>query len=133
MRERLFTADEIAYVEAKARPIIHYALFFAAKEAVLKALGTGFRGMGWTDVEVRHNERGRPYPHLEGEAKAEAERQGIVAIELSLSYTHTVGVASAVAIRAQDMPVKNEVVDAKAELLQQFKELRSLLDEMDDQ
>lgn len=133
MRERLFTAAEIEYIEAKARPIVHYALFFAAKEAVLKALGTGFVGMGWTDVEVRHTERGRPYPHLEGEAKAEAERQGIVAIELSLSYTHQVGVASAVAMREQDQPHHDEVIDPKAELTQQFKQLRSLLDEMEEE
>ncbi|MCL2632444.1 MAG: holo-ACP synthase [Coriobacteriia bacterium] len=132
MRDRLFTAAEIEYAEAKARPIVHYALFFAAKEAVLKALGTGFRGMGWTDVEVRHSERGRPYPHLEGEARLEAMRQGVVSIELSLSYTHQVGVASAVAIREQDRPQVIDTVDPKAELLKQFKDLRSLLDEMDE-
>jgi len=131
MRDRLFTPAEIAYVESKARPVVHYALFFAAKEAVLKALGTGFSGIGWTDVEVRHNEKGRPYPHLEGAAKAEAERQGIVSMELSLSYTHQVGVASAIAIRRQDQPKREETVDPKADLMRQFKELRSLLDEME--
>jgi len=131
MRDRLFTAAEISYAESKAKPIIHYALFFAAKEAVLKALGTGLRGIGWTDVEVRHDERGRPYPHLSGAAKTEAERQGVLTIELSLSYTHQVGVASAVAIREQDQPPRVEKVDAKAELLKQFKELRSLLDELE--
>jgi len=130
MRERLFTEAEIAYIEARARPIVHYTLFFAAKEAVLKALGTGFAGMGWTDVEVRHTKNGRPYPHLTGAAETEANRQGIVAIELSLSYTHQVGVASAVAIRKQDRPTVADVVDSKAELMRQFKELRSVLDEM---
>ncbi|MDR0459490.1 MAG: holo-ACP synthase [Coriobacteriales bacterium] len=131
MRDRLFTAAEISYAESKAKPITHYALFFAAKEAVLKALGTGLRGIGWTDVEVRHSEHGRPYPHLSGAAKAEAERQGVLSIELSLSYTHQVGVASAVAIREQDQPPRVEKVDAKAELLKQFKQLRSLLDELE--
>ena len=131
MRERLFTPAEIEYVQSKARPIVHYALFFAAKEAVLKALGTGFSGMGWTDVEVRHDEKGRPYPHLEGAAAAAAKQQGIVAIELSLSYTHQVGVASAVAIREQNQPRREEVVDSKVELMRRFKELRSLLDEME--
>ena len=131
MKERLFSTAEADYAESKARPIVHYALFFAAKEAVLKALGTGLVGMGWTDVEVRHDTNGRPYVQLSGAAQAEAERQRVVSIELSLSYTHQVGVASAVAIRETDKPSRVEAVDSKAELLRQFKELRHLLDEMD--
>jgi holo-[acyl-carrier protein] synthase len=133
MRDRLFTQTEIEYAESKARPIVHYALFFAAKEAVLKALGTGFSGMGWTDVEVLHNQRGKPYPRLAGAALEEATSQGIVAIELSLSYTHQVGVASAVAIRQQDQPARNVISDPKTELMQRFKELRFLLDSMEDE
>ena len=132
MRQRLFTAAESAYAESKARPVVHYALFFAAKEAVLKALGSGFRGVGWTDVEVRHHGNGRPYPHLEGAAKALAEQQGVVSVELSLSYTHQVGVASAVAIRRQDQPQRDVKADPKAELMRQFKQLRSLLDELEE-
>ncbi|MCL2339625.1 MAG: holo-ACP synthase, partial [Actinomycetia bacterium] len=131
MRERLFSAAEIAYAESKARPIVHYALFFAAKEAVLKALGTGFRGMRATDVEVCHTASGRPYPVLRGAALAEAERQAVLAIELSLSYTHQVAVASAVAIRGEDQPRRPESSDPKAELLRQFKALRSLLDDLE--
>jgi holo-[acyl-carrier protein] synthase len=131
MRDRLFTPGEVSYAESKARPIVHYALFFAAKEAVLKALGTGLRGMGWTDVEVRHHANGRPYPHLEGAARREAERQGVLSVELSLSYTHQVGVASAVAIRQQDQPPRDDKEDPKVELMRQFKHLRSILDELE--
>ena len=131
MRDRLFSSYEIGYAESKARPIVHYALFFAAKEAVLKALGTGFMNTAWTDVEVRHDARGRPYPQLSGSVLMEAERQKVVAVELSLSYTHQVGVASAVALREQDRPRRTAQVDPKAELLRQFKELRHLLDELD--
>ena len=130
MLERLFTAQEISYAQSKARPIVHYALFFAAKEAVLKALGTGWLGRGWTDVEVSHQPNGKPYPQLRGEALAAAEQQGIIEVELSLSYTHQVGVASAVAIRKQDRPQLDQQVDRKAELMRQFKQLRSLLDEL---
>ena len=131
MRERLFTPNEIDYAEAKARPVVHYALFFAAKEAVLKALGTGFKGMGFTDVEVLHAKNGRPYPHLSGAAEAEAARQQVVSIELSLSYTHQVGVASAVVIREQDRVLRERQPDSRQELLQRFKELRSILDDLE--
>jgi holo-[acyl-carrier protein] synthase len=111
---------------------VHYALFFAAKEAVLKALGTGFRGMAFTDVEVDHDRYGRPIPLLHGHAREVAATQGIVEMQLSLSYTHAVGVASAVAIREQDRPQKDEKVDPRLELARQFKEMRSLLDDMDE-
>ncbi|HEY5468028.1 MAG TPA: holo-ACP synthase [Coriobacteriia bacterium] len=98
MRERLFSADERAYCDKRNRPEIHYALRFAAKEAVLKALGTGFAGMRFTDVEVVRDAGGRPTPRLAGRAKEVAEQLGVVELHLSLSYTHTTAVASAVAI-----------------------------------
>jgi holo-[acyl-carrier protein] synthase len=132
MRERIFSEGERAYAQAKARPAVHFALFFAAKEAVLKALGTGFRGMALTDVEVDHDRYGRPVPVLHGQASITAQEQGIVEIQLSLSYTHSVGVASAVAIREQDRPRKDEKLDPHAELAKQFKEMRALLDDMDE-
>ena len=98
MRERLFSADERAYCDKRNRPEIHYALRFAAKEAVLKALGTGFAGMRFTDVDVVRDAGGRPTPRLAGRAKEVAEQLGVVELHLSLSYTHTTAVASAVAI-----------------------------------
>jgi holo-[acyl-carrier protein] synthase len=130
-RDRLFSEQERAYCEEKARPEIHYALFFAAKEAVLKALGTGFSGMKVTDVEVGHDRFGRPVSILHDNAREVAEAQGILNIYLSLSYTHTVGVASAVAAKEEHRPHKDEKVDPKAELAAQFRELRALLDEVD--
>jgi holo-[acyl-carrier protein] synthase len=132
MRERVFSEAERAYAQGKARPAVHYALFFAAKEAVLKALGTGFKGMAFTDVEVDHDRYGRPVPILRGHAQEVATAQGIVEMQLSLSYTHSVGVASAVAIREQDRPRRDEKVDPRVELARQFKEMRSLLDDMDE-
>jgi holo-[acyl-carrier protein] synthase len=128
---RIFSERERSYAQGKARPAVHFALFFAAKEAVLKALGTGFAGMAFTDVEVDHDRFGRPIPLLHGHAQEIAEAQGVVEIQLSLSYTHTVGVASAVAIKEQDRPHKDEKVDPRVELTRQFKEMRALLDDMD--
>jgi holo-[acyl-carrier protein] synthase len=132
IRERIFSEAERAYARGKARPAVHFALFFAAKEAVLKALGTGFAGMAFTDVEVDHDKYGRPVPVLHGRAKEVAAQQGIIEMQLSLSYTHAVGVASAVAIREQDRPRKDEKVDPRVELTRQFKEMRALLDDMDE-
>jgi holo-[acyl-carrier protein] synthase len=129
---RLFSEQEQAYCQSKARPATHFALFFAAKEAVLKALGTGFAGMAYTDVEVDHDRFGRPVPVLRGHAQELADALGIVELQLSLSYTHLVGVASAVAIKQQDRPRKDEVFDPHAELARQFKEMRALLDDMDE-
>ena len=66
---RVFSEQERSYCEKKAVPAIHYATRFAAKEAVLKALGTGFaEGIGPRDIEVRRTPKGRPYAVLTGRA-----------------------------------------------------------------
>lgn len=131
-KERVYTEDERAYCEAKHNPAVHYALFFAAKEAVLKALGTGFQGMGINDVQVAHNRYGKPQAVLSGNAAAEAVRQGIHEVHLSLSYTHTTGVASAVAVRKENIPDRaDETRDAQARLEEQFKNMRAMLDDID--
>jgi holo-[acyl-carrier protein] synthase len=128
----LFSEQEQAYAKKKSRPAVQYALFFAAKEAVLKALGTGFLGLGaFTDIEVTHDRYGKPVPLLHGRTKEIADKQGIVDMQLSLSYTRSVGVASAVAIKEQNRPRIDEKVNQKAELAKKFKELRALLDEME--
>ncbi|MDR1713608.1 MAG: holo-ACP synthase [Coriobacteriales bacterium] len=131
LAQRMFTDQERAYAFGKARPAVHLALFFAAREAVLKALGCGFAGMNWTDVEVSHDRFGRPVPLLHGHAAEVAAAQGVVEVQLSLSYTHSVGVASAVAIKEQDRPRREEKLDPRAELAKQFKEMRALLDDLD--
>ena len=130
-KQRVFTEDERAYCESKHNPAVHYALFFAAKEAVLKALGTGFRGMGINDVQVGHNRYGRPLAILEGNAARVAEEQGIHEVHLSLSYTHTTGVASAVAARKEDIPEQRRVDEEQVALDQQFKDMRAMLADID--
>jgi len=128
MKERIFTDDERWYCEHRNRPEVHYAMRFAAKEAVLKALGTGFSGMRFTDVEVMREANGRPVPKLSGRAAEVAAERGIIEMHLSLSFTHSTAVASAVAITADARPKKDERLDPKAELAQSFKEARSMLD-----
>ncbi len=130
LRERIFSSDERWYCEHKAKPYVHYAMRFAAKEAVLKALGTGFSGMRFCDVEVVRENNGRPVPKLSGRAAERAEELGVVEMHLSLSFTHTTAVASAVAITADARPRKDERPDPKAQLAASFKEAKALLDDV---
>ena len=129
---RVFTQEERDYCASKARPAQHYAARFAAREAVLKVLGTGFsRGIGLADVSVHNNEAGRPEAVLKGRALQIAEEQGIHEIALSLSYTHDVAVASAVAITEEVKPRQEERPDPKQELRASFRAARSVLDELE--
>jgi holo-[acyl-carrier protein] synthase len=132
MKERIFSAAEREYCDGRNKPEIHYAMRFAAKEAVLKALGTGFSGMRFTDVEVMRDERGRPVPHLSGRAAEVAQERGVVEMHLSLSFTHATAVASAVAITEESRPKpKESPPDPRAELAASFKEARALLAEVE--
>lgn len=129
---KIFSEDERAYCFKKPSPETHFAMRFAAKEAVLKALGTGFsEGIGPRDIEVGRTKKGRPLVILKGRAKEVAESYGVLEMPLSLSYTHQDAVACAMAITQVSVKVAEEKVDPMAELAKQFKEARSLLDEMD--
>ncbi|MDO8914582.1 MAG: holo-ACP synthase [Coriobacteriia bacterium] len=127
MKERIFSPDERAYCDTRNKPEVHYALRFAAKEAVLKALGTGFAGMTFQDVEVVRDSGGRPSPRLHGRAAQVAQELGVVEMHLSLSYTHTTAVASAVAIT--DAEQGAGAVDPARARARLFKEMRSIVDE----
>ena len=130
-KERVFTEHERWYCEMKSNPATHYALRFAAKEAVLKSLGTGFSGMCFTDVEVVNDSSGRPTVRLHGAAQERADQLGIIEMHLSLSYTHSTAVASAVAITEGARPKKDDKPDPKSELARSFKDLRSMLDDLE--
>ena len=92
--ERIYTPDEIAYVERKANRYERYAARFAAKEAGMKAIGTGWRhGVRWRDFEVLNLPSGRPTLKLHGAAARVAERLGVRAISLSLTHTAEQGMA----------------------------------------
>ena len=129
--EKTFSEAERAYCDAKAAPEVHYATRFAAKEAVLKALGTGFAEGIWVrDVEVRRTSKGRPYVVLSGRAREIARERGVREIPLSLSYTHSEAVACAMAITEGAVDAAKKRVDPMEELAQQFKEARAMLDEL---
>ncbi len=131
-RLRVFSEGERAYCDAAAAPEVHYATRFAAKEAVLKALGTGFsEGIGVRDVEVRRNAKGRPYVVLSGRAEEAARDMGVRELPLSLSFTHAEAVACAMAITEDSLRAAEKRVDPMEELAKRFKEARSLLDELD--
>lgn len=92
--ERVFTPAEIAYVERKANRYERYAARFAAKEAGMKALGTGWRrGVRWQDFEVRNHASGRPALLLHGVAAEYARQLGVERIHLSLTHTETMAQA----------------------------------------
>ena len=94
LRERVFTPAEIAYAESKASRFERYAARFAAKEAGMKALGTGWRGgIAWRDLEVGHLAGGRPTLRLHGKAAEIAERMGVTDIALSMAHTAVQGMA----------------------------------------
>ncbi|MDP6132169.1 MAG: holo-ACP synthase [Dehalococcoidia bacterium] len=94
--ERVFTPGEIAY--CRERPP-NLAARFAAKEATMKALGTGNRGVGWKDIEVVRHESGAPSIKLHGRAERRAQRLGVQEVALSLSHSREYAVAFVVVRR----------------------------------
>src|SRR5215467_9026806 len=91
---RIFTPAEIAYVERKANRFERYAGRFAAKEAGMKAIGTGWkRGVTWQDFEVSNLPSGRPTLRLHGVAAQVAEKMGVKTISLSITHTAELGMA----------------------------------------
>ena len=91
---RVFTPGEIEYCRGRAPNL---AALFAAKEAAMKALGTGFRGVAWKDIEVIRARSGAPSIKLHGRAEIRAQRLGLQEMALSLSHSRDYAVASVVA------------------------------------
>ena len=92
--ERIYTAAEIAYVERKANRFERYAARFAAKEAGMKAIGTGWkRGVRWQDFEVANLPSGRPTLQLHGVAAKIADGLGVRNVALSITHTAQQGMA----------------------------------------
>lgn len=86
--KRIFTEGEIQYCESKANRVERYAARFAAKEAGMKAIGTGWNhGVRWRDIEVARKPGGRPTLRLHGKAAEFAARLGATNIALSLTHT----------------------------------------------
>ena len=97
MRGRVFTPEEIAYCDGKARPAESYAGRFAAREATIKALG-GYRGKRWQDISIARHPSGAPGIVLNGNAKRRADALGITEILITFTHEKTNAVAFAVAV-----------------------------------
>jgi holo-[acyl-carrier protein] synthase len=101
--ERVFTDAERAYADANRDSVEKLAGRFAAKEAVLKLLGTGWRGkIAWTDIEIINNHMGQPHVTLSGEVKKIADGLSIKHVTVSITHTANFAIASAVAIAEKD-------------------------------
>ena len=98
--DRIFTSAEQAYAASNRNRTEKLAGRFAAKEAVLKMLGTGWRGkIAWTDIEVVNDSMGKPVVTLSGEVKRIADNLNIGQISMSITHTANFAIASAAALR----------------------------------
>jgi holo-[acyl-carrier protein] synthase len=92
--KRVFTDLEIAFCRGRAHEL---AVRFAAKEAMMKALGTGVRGVGWRDIEILPDRRGKPLVYLHDRARKRAETIGLGQPEISLTHSEDMALAFVVA------------------------------------
>ncbi len=120
--KRVFTELEIAYCRGRVPEL---AVRFAAKEATMKALGTGVRGVGWRDIEVLADRRGKPLVYLHGRAAARAKAIGMGQAEVSLTHSDDLALAFVVAPR-DGPPI--DYLDARLALIERLKR-RGILDE----
>ena len=100
LRPRLFTEDEQAYCDRRSDPTERYAVRFAAKEAVMKAMGVGVGACKWREIEVATADTGAPSVLLHGGAQRLADERGIAEWRLTMTHTHRVAEAIAVALAA---------------------------------
>jgi holo-[acyl-carrier protein] synthase len=95
---RVYTAREVERSAARFVVGPRLAARFAAKEAVMKALGVGWRELSWQEIEIANDPDGRPVVHLHGAARRIAAERGVREVLLGISHTHEHAVANAVAI-----------------------------------
>jgi holo-[acyl-carrier protein] synthase len=117
---RVYTPEEAAFCRGRVPEL---AARFAAKEAVMKALGTGARGVAWREIEVLPNRRGKPLVYLYGRAQERAERIGLEALDVSMSHERDFAVAAVVGVR-EDPP--EDPQESRRRLVRRLKE-RGLL------
>jgi holo-[acyl-carrier protein] synthase len=96
---RVYTSREIRYCQTRKHATEHFAGRWAAKEAILKCLGTGWqRGLSWTDMEIRNDPLGKPRVLLRGAARDQAQTMRITDVLLSISHCRAYATAHAIAI-----------------------------------
>lgn len=111
---RVYTSAENRYCQRKKMAAQHYAGRWAAKEAVMKTLGTGWaKGVGWRDIEVCTSRSGQPWIILHGRAREIAESLGIREVLITISHCHAYATATAIAL---SRPVANRPPHATDEL-----------------
>ena len=101
---RVYTPLEVAFCRGRVPEL---AARFAAKEAVMKALGTGARGLAWREIEVLPNQRGKPMVYLHGAAHARGEAIGLRGVDISLTHSHELAIAAVVGA-ANDPPMDRD-------------------------
>ena len=96
---QVYTCRETRFCNERKRPLEHFAALWAAKEAILKALGLAGRGLNWTDIEVCQEAEGRPEVHLSGAVRDAAQRQGVGGVLLSLAHCRAYATAHVLVLR----------------------------------
>ena len=110
---RVFTDLEVAYCHGRVREL---AVRFAAKEAMMKALGTGVRGIAWKEIELLPDRRGKPLVYLHGKAAARAKLLGLGQPEVSMTHSDTMALAFVVATCETEI----DLADAKWALVERL-------------
>ncbi|MDA0588547.1 MAG: holo-ACP synthase [Planctomycetota bacterium] len=105
---RIYTPDEIRYCQKRKHCNEAFAGRWAAKEAVMKALGTGFiRGIGWQDIEILSEKSGKPYVNIRGGAGEFAKKIGVDRVLITISHCRAYATATAIGVGSEfsdDMP-----------------------------
>lgn len=129
---KCFSETEVSYCNDSVDPAKGFAARFAAKEATVKALGTGFScGIGVRDIEVENDAKGRPQIVLHRRAFEVAQDLGISELALSMSHTENDAVACVIALKEGAHTVAEKKETPVEELARKFKETRGMLDEID--
>jgi len=101
--KRIFTDKELSYSNERTTSYQHLAARFAAKEAVLKALGNGWtKRVEWVDIEVWNEKSGKPNVRLKGEVARMSKKMGVDDIIISMSHTRTYAVANVILVKKID-------------------------------
>lgn len=107
--QRIYTPTEISYCQKRREFMQHYAGRWAAKEAIMKVLGTGFvRGISWLDLEIAALPSGQPEVVLHGAVRDLAEQHGIETIHITISHCHAYATATAIGWGTETVKTKSE-------------------------
>lgn len=140
---RVYTPYEIKFCQRRKQATQHFAGRWAAKEAILKAMGTGWRrGISWRDMEIRSEQSGKPYVLLRGGARTIVEQAGINEMLITISHCRSYATACAIAIAPagehrsaaqRKAAADQDIADFDEEMLEDFdNELDELDDDFDD-